>query len=153
VWQHLAAGEFIGGTYSGISGRVACAPNSQIGVNSPEGSLAGTAFSITSYGEFIDNSHPDFFDGDYKNTMIFGLQLANSYSWGPALTTEAAMEIDLKADDGSPVTGNIRSVKPRLLPLPPSPAPDCVTAGGVYNEIFSDKACALLFMSSFATRE
>lgn len=147
VWQQLVASGLIDGAYTGNSGLANCAPNSVPIVNSPESKLASSSFSVTSYGDLINNGSAAFFDGNYDNVLLFGATRANDFAVNPALTATEAAEMDQKSDDGNPTIGFIRGARSTS-----GVNPNCVKASGVYNEIFRDPACGLMFMYGFATR-
>ena len=147
AWQQLAAGEFIGGQFTGVSGLALCAPNSIAEVNSPKSGIHDTTYAITTFnsaalGEVVGDAV--LYDGNYKNALIFGATRANNYPINPALKPTAAREIDQKVDDGLPALGTLRSVKPAS-----AATPDCTTAGAMYKESFRDPACALIFTEGY----
>ena len=144
VWQQLVAGEFITADFTGVSGIALCAANSQPGINVPQGPVDITGYSISSFGEITSGGDPQFFNGNYANTLMFGGKIAGDYTLNPALTATEAYQIDLKADDGAPAIGNIRMMRPTT-----SLNPICLTAGNAYNLTSSAPACALLFLSGY----
>jgi prepilin-type N-terminal cleavage/methylation domain-containing protein len=145
VWQQLVAGEFITGSFTGVSGIAGCAANSQPGVNVPKGAMDATGYSIASFGEVTTPpGNARFFDGNYANTLMFGGKISGNYSINPALTAADALQIDMKADDGAPTIGNIRVTKTGW-----GPTPNCLTAGNVYNLTNPAPACAILFLNGY----
>lgn len=147
AWQQLAAGEFIGGQFTGISGLPACAANSIPEVNSPKSTMDNTTFTITSlspatFGDIAADGV--FYDGNYRNILIFGATKANDYAINPAMKPTTARELDQKVDDGFPALGSVRAVKPASVATP-----NCTTVGGMYKESFKNVACSLLFTSEY----
>ena len=144
VWQQLAAGAFISGNFTGVSGIAACAPNSVRNVNVPAGAVDGSAYSIGSLGVFMGGGSAAYYDGDYTNVLMFGGVRNSDYSNAAALKPEEAFELDKKADDGNPARGSIRTVRPAY-----AVTPNCTTGGEDYNGTYTQPACALLFLRSY----
>ncbi len=141
-WQQLSNANLLEGSYSGISG-----PSGEYisGVNVPKSRLGNNAlWAVAWYGPRF--SHPDDFDGNYRN--VFALR-NNNDSPGPGinagvLTTEEAWNIDTKIDDGFPGQGNVRARKTSKVPGCVS-SDDAVTAAYVLNN--NNVVCVLNFES------
>jgi prepilin-type N-terminal cleavage/methylation domain-containing protein len=147
AWQQLAAGEFIDGQFTGVSGLALCAANSLPEVNSPKSKMNNTTFALSTFNSASNGvvvGDAVLYDGNYKNALVFGLIRPNNYPINAALTPIAAREVDQKVDDGFPALGAIRSVKPAS-----TATPDCTTAGAAYKESFRDPACALIFTNEY----
>ena len=148
-WQQLAAGGFIAGSFSGVSGIAACAGNSLVGLNIPEGPIKKTGYTLSSFGYYdANNASTVYFDGDYTNAMLFGLETSANFTVDPAIATATAREIDQKVDEGIPMLGSIRTYRDGAANMP-----NCsVTSGLAYKESYEQTACALFFMNSFARK-
>lgn len=156
VWQHLANGGYIQGSYTGISGLASCANNSLPETNVPRGAIDGTGYTISSFGYFVSESDTTFYDGDYKNAIIYGGAAPPSspgFTLFPALKADEAKEIDRKIDDGKPGLGNVRGRRPGT-----TATPNCtdklgatsVSATDFYRELNNTGAtCSLVFMDTY----
>lgn len=133
AWQQLAAAKLVDGRFSGVSGLAGgCSPNSVPGTNVPAGVLKATGYSWVSLGDLA--SDPKFFDGNYDNTLMFGVARNSHYTVFGAIKPVEANELDEKIDDGVAATGYLRAMKGA-----------CVS-GSNYMLTSSDKVCTLLFM-------
>ena len=154
AWQQLAAGEYIQGNFVGTSGKPSCNPNSVVYTNSgvnkaniPGGAMDGTGYSLNSFGAY-DASSPStvYYDGDYKNAILFGGTRVSDVTNGPALIPAEAQEIDTKVDDGTAALGNVRALKSTSVINPE------FTIGNNYKNSNSNKACSLLFMDTYMNK-
>jgi prepilin-type N-terminal cleavage/methylation domain-containing protein len=99
-WQHLANAGLVKGEFSG---RNAGSPRfAELGVNVPEGSIAGSGFTAMSLSITVDG---DWWAGEYDGFM-FGAQSLSGYETNQVIINPAeAYAIDVKLDDGKPAYG------------------------------------------------
>ena len=144
AWQHLANAGLVEGTYSGLPGP-AGEGDAVIGVNIPESHMQGGGYTlnyVTSY-----SGHASWFDGSLNgNVITFGADVAsNQFQANSAiLTPQEAWNIDVKTDDGNPVTG--RTFAPQKKNS--SARPNCTTADdktALYNLADPSVWCYLNF--------
>ena len=145
VFQHLALGGFISGTYSGATN--GGTDKAAIGINVPGASIDKVAF-------FFD--HPDAQDGNvlaadttyfptttaglYGNVLfIAGLNdpgaAATQLPDQPFLTPKEALQVDEKFDDSVPGTGTI---------MVPESTTNCHSGGTTYATATTSKTCYLI---------
>ena len=161
AWQQLANAGLIEGSYTGVPG-----PNNsgtctnidhEIGVNVPAAKLSQGGFGFINYsgGAYIASGTVSFqFEGNYRNTMLFGASTNSCESIGPILKPEEAWNIDTKMDDGKPGMGKI--VTRTSLPAGGSGVhPNCndgdntMAASAQYRLDYSaGVACALMFRTA-----
>jgi len=122
LWQHLSLAGKIEGSYSGVPS----APDFvEVGVNVPKSQIPGGAYSIG-------------YSAMFGNKLILGAAKIPSSHWASnaLLTPYQAQQIDVKKDDGMPITGKVRGASAGLEP--------CEILG-VYNFSTEEIACALWF--------
>ena len=117
-WQQLSIAGLIGGQYTGIVGPAGIADN-VVGVNIPSTRVSGCGVGVwylgilappyTSGGSTYNV--PYWFDGTYNHNFIVGANRLTAHPHNPCLTTDEALALDLKNDDGKPATGIIVSLK------------------------------------------
>ncbi len=145
AFQHLAIGKFIEGSFSGT----ALAGVVSAGVNIPKSALKGATylFEHPSAEDGSVASDAFYFDGFYRHLLrIAGKSTATTGSPKEnILTTEQALSIDKKFDDGLPATGLIMT--PRKSALAGSES-RCVTTDlattARYDTANEGEACFLL---------
>jgi len=143
-WQQLAYSGLIQGTYTGVSGG---GPDwvALVGVNTPASTgVGGGGYMLTYMGYY--NYQPDaVFVLDYGHAILFGAQKANDINSTPVLTTQEAIAIDSKVDDGLPGTGHVIG-----FPQGSYLAPNCSTTSDATTSIYdlsqTGKQCPLYFL-------
>lgn len=146
-WQHLANAGMINGTYTGTHSAGSCntigSCNVTLGVNAPASKLGSAGWSVNNIGN-VPSGHIYFFEGSYGNVFFFGT--VDNYTSGRALAPEEAWNVDMKADDGKPGTGNV-------LPWNNTHDPDCASSddpsGAEYQLSITGKACPMVFKTKF----
>ncbi|MBX9726767.1 MAG: prepilin-type N-terminal cleavage/methylation domain-containing protein [Rickettsiales bacterium] len=146
LWRQLSLAGLIGGQYTGLNGPGNANYDIRPGVNTPVGSLPNSTFWFFGYWG-IRGDDGLFFAGDYANTMVFGTAITNDWPNGRVLTPRELSEIDIKADDGKPAFGSIRSVARSGWPN------FCTNSDtgslAVYSLTSDNVDCLPLFMSTF----
>ena len=144
-WQHLSSAGLIEGNYTGAPG-----PDdsryAEISVNVPASRLTTAGWSANMQLESLASGSP-FFGGEYNNILLFGKEKDTRATFGHALTSTEAWNIDKKSDDGRPGLGNILSTRLSY---------DCTTATDMSHKYIAeyklDKhtiSCALVFQNAF----
>ena len=142
AWQHLVAGGFLEGRYTGI------APLA-FGSSLPRGPLEATGFAWNAGPIIINNdvtANTQYYDGDYSNMLTFGKLSGGALSVA-AMSAPQMAELDCKSEDGFPASGAIRSYKPAFLA-------NCAvgtTLSATYDLAASGENCIPLFLPSFKT--
>ena len=106
-WNQLALAGMITGTYNGIAGSGAVNHSIQ-GQNVPKGKISSTGWDV--YSKNATGGDLVMYNYDYKNTLLFGGEIAGDTNYNLALTPEEGWNIDKKVDDGLPAKGNVLSV-------------------------------------------
>lgn len=145
VWQHLSAAEMIAGQYAGTSGTSSNSSHALIGINVPAAALPNGGYFLYSWDNLVGNT--SYFDADYKNALVLGANVANSYPFNALLTPADGFAMDTKYDDGIPSTGYIVSRK----------LANCNTsttdATAKYNLTYKKAACSFIFKEGFADQK
>lgn len=142
AWQHLSAAEMIAGKYTGVSANSADTVYAVIGSNVPAAALPNSGFWLYSWDVLVANSA--YFDGEYRNVMVLGANVAASYPFNALLTPVEGFALDTKYDDGIPSSGQVVSRK----------LANCntttVDATAKYNLTYKKAACSFVFKEDFA---
>jgi prepilin-type N-terminal cleavage/methylation domain-containing protein len=117
-WQQLAITGLIEGQYSGIVGPAGIADN-VVGVNIPETKQGSCGVGLWYLGILappytsggLTYNAPYWFDGTYNHTFIVGANRPSAHPHNPCFTTQEALALDTKSDDGKPGTGSVVSLK------------------------------------------
>jgi hypothetical protein len=99
AWQHLTLSAIIDGNFSGYH-------------NTASENTPGTNVPIAKYGSvawYFDHRLPGDANTIYTNTLIIGARSTGSINNSPFLTPSQLSSIDMKIDDGLPITGNVRA--------------------------------------------
>ena len=109
AWQHLSNAGFISGTFTGTPGPGGV-NEATLGVNVPASAVTGAGWSLLYF------LLPTAIDGplwpdQYGHLLTLGRPVSGDFTWGPALTSAEAFNIDTKMDDGKPGTGRIRAFR------------------------------------------
>jgi len=144
AWQHLANAGLVEGNYSGV-GNITSPIHGQhsAGFNSPRPKISNASYSLRHLGIFTSGS-PNFYEGDYGNSMLFGSNVGNLH--GPIIRPEEAWNIDTKMDDGRPALGRVRTYKATSVA---GYAPGCTNADTLaadYSLTSADVLCSLIFL-------
>lgn len=145
AWQQLSNASIIPGSFTGAQGNAA-ADDIDVGINVPEGSISGTGFSVGWIGLMAADA--DRFDGNYRNVLYFGTNAGNGHLWQPAISTEDALSIDLKVDDGKPAYGKILTWKSSFASAPGCASTD-VSSSAVYATATTGIRCSLIYLLGF----
>ena len=145
AWQELSNAGFISGTFNGISGTGGSATtNSVIGVNVPASSLTGAGYTIIYY--FLPTGFSNNIGPIMSHALVLGAVVANSYTYGGAMTPAEALAIDTKIDDGLPEYGKVMAFLSALMP-------NCTNSDNVsasrYDTTQNGYKCGLLFLTGF----
>lgn len=108
AWQHLANAGLIDGSFTGV-GDATGASGATGGENVPAGPMESSAFYMDTSGPFVGN--PSYFDQGVFTEIAFGAKTSGSWPQGSILSPQEQYSIDLKADDGRPSAGWMRSLK------------------------------------------
>lgn len=92
AWQHLSNAALIEGSYNGTTTR-------------PSGKLANSRWHMEYFVK--KSADPNFFDGDYENSLVFHTYTPAPFGFPPILSPIDMWSIDAKLDDGNPATGKI----------------------------------------------
>ncbi len=104
-WRQLSLAGLIEGTFSGLAGS-ASNMHSIFGTNIPGSQLPSAGWAIESRGYYVGSG--SMFTLDYGNDFFIGALATNDQPYYPSIvTTEEAWNIDVKNDDGMPITGKI----------------------------------------------
>jgi prepilin-type N-terminal cleavage/methylation domain-containing protein len=147
AWQHLANAGLIEGQYTGRNGPGSTSWDSVINENVPSSSVTDAGWFIGDPMYNISGS-ANYFDGTYSHRLIFGSDLPDETTAGPALTPQEAWSIDTKVDDGAPGTGKVRAFKNSSTKTPGCATTDDPTTA---EYTLSDDAilCSLIFTPGF----
>lgn len=148
VWTHLVAAGMIEGNYTGQG------THYYPGQNVPKSSYKNGGYSFSFFGNVRQKN--GVYDGQYGHALVYGSpydgtggMIEISYPInGPVINSSDAMDIDSKADDGNPGTGNVRSYTTHI----DSPTPNCAdgeTADAIYDLSSDELACSLIFVTGF----
>jgi prepilin-type N-terminal cleavage/methylation domain-containing protein len=147
AWQHLTAGGFISGAFTGISNS-SSAPAYRAGQNAPAGSMNSSGYLWISDGEQRGASF--FYDGNYDNTITIGSLTAGNATVDPLFRTREALALDTKYDDGKPSTGDVRSFTPAYYSAGGGTCTSgTTTIAAVYALSSKSDACILIFRDTF----
>lgn len=149
MWQHLWLAQYIDGNYSGLTGPDG-ASHIVPGYNAPIGSIRGSSYALYSWGEY-DSSSVTFYEGNYNNALIFGLQ-TTALPAGNALTPAQAYSIDEKADDKMPGMGKIRTLKYAGSDTQGRNCASSTALTATYRRSDNRQLCHLLFLWPFKLR-
>jgi prepilin-type N-terminal cleavage/methylation domain-containing protein len=148
MWRHLARAGLIEGSYRTLSNG-GCYNSTTLGTHLPSTKLSNVGITMISGSDVVTGgAFPGNFvyTGNYNNTFIIGVN--NGVNWLPAtiaFATEEAWNIDTKIDDGSPDSGNVRSVLRDIY------SPQCATSAtpgsADYALNVSGAQCALFIKS------
>lgn len=104
-WRHLALAGLIEGNYTGVADN-GSALHSTFGVNIPGSKLTSAGWGIETRGYFVGNG--TMYTLDYGNDFYVGAAATAERPYLPTiLFPEEAWNIDVKNDDGMPLTGKI----------------------------------------------
>lgn len=154
MWQHLANGGFIDGSYTGVnecsSGGKACYKG---GINAPDADLRNTTWAIFDMAPITPQPSYIFSGTHYRHVMYYGGENKDDdMPFGRILSPKEAWNIDLKFDDSSPGTGKIMSLEPVAVDTWDN-RNDCATstdpAVARYNVTTTNPECMLLFRLPF----
>ena len=141
AWQQLAAAGMIVGTYTGIAG----GSGPMADVNVPHSAMTAAGFTFQSAGT-VAGSPATYFDGNYDNMLLL-----SALPQKALLLPVDAYGMDVKADDGTPGNGNIRT--PTGSGSVASYGTACVTtdvaATAHYRLNSSVNECVVLFLQTF----
>lgn len=145
IWQHLANAGLIAGQYSGKPNGIYYICNDAVGLNIPKsqatyfgGSAGWCWWNINGLGHSPDNRG---YEGKYYGaTFEFGLGMVGHTDLMPAMTSQQALQIDTKYDDGLPGYGRISAVPNELYC-----ADNWTYDTAHYRNTATDKSCVLLF--------
>lgn len=146
AWRHLYLAGMItkGGTYNGIDSlsTVNNFNDTVLGVN-PEGTLPnstfifdGMTYALYPQGGAINPWYPNV-----QNVLYF--IRADGWPGWEILTTSQALQLDVKADNGDPLTGQYRSI-PGAQTCNLGQCNNCYTVGGVYNLAYENGPACIL---------
>jgi prepilin-type N-terminal cleavage/methylation domain-containing protein len=150
AWQHMAIAAMIEGYYSGVAG-----PNGPqdavVDVNVPRSKLTGAGWTLISMtaNEAAVTQH--YYTLNYLHMLQFGADTGDvlpSSMIGPILTTQEALSIDKKQDDGLPGSGSV--IAARLSsPFTPNCTDNDVAGLARYDITQDGRRCSLLFTLGF----
>lgn len=141
VWHHLANSGLIAGTYTGVS-----APSTvwtyQVGLNMPEGPLAGSGWAIDNYSSGQDGVG----DTTFVDQEGHALTLQPGTGGSALLIPSEAKSIDKKIDDGKPGYGFVTTKKSSDTTYP-NCTTTAVASTAEYELTEVTRACILHFIS------
>jgi prepilin-type N-terminal cleavage/methylation domain-containing protein len=107
-WQHLNLAGMYPGAYTGVgNGTGTSAIAGTVNVNIPASKMKGMGLTVI----YESPELPQTTSGTHSgNLLIFGGQVVNSIANGTDFTAADAYQMDVKADDGSPLVGHILSI-------------------------------------------
>lgn len=107
-WQHLNLANMYPGAYTGIgNGTGAASITGTVNVNIPASKMKGMGMTVV----FESPEAPQTTLGTHTgNLLIFGGQVPNAIASGTEFSAPDAYQMDVKADDGSPLVGNTLSI-------------------------------------------
>lgn len=145
IWQHLANGNFIEGTYSGVLGNNGYWWSS-VASNSPVARFSdGVVWSASQADNTAGSFSGRFFRYDLGNFLHIGKIVSGSWNYDAFLMPLEAWNLDQKLDDGMPGTGKVLG----------SVVANCTTAAtgldytAEYIPSHRQPACTLLFQNAF----
>lgn len=145
VWQHLALGTFIEGSYSGVTGGTGTR-DGVVGVNVPKSTVSNAGWSMHYYKN-ISNASAYNFRGIDSHILVLGRQNVGNLPNLPILTPQEQLTLDAKIDDGRPGTGVLRA------PADVGAYPDCVSsivaASATYDTGDGALTCLPVFAITF----
>jgi len=140
-WQHLANAGLIEGSYTGIGGSDTVF-NAVLDENVPRSRMTNAGW----YAGYISQSGSgSFTDNLYENSLVFGADNDNGYTYKAALSPQEAWNIDTKMDDGLPQRGFIWAVRWDNC----TDAADETVLNAAYLLSDSSIQCALIFKDIF----
>lgn len=135
AWKHLERAGMISGTYTGragtgsnCSGGAACIV---VGLNVPK-------------SQHHENTGYYLISGGSQTGLFLGRQLANTWNSGSSLSPKDSHSLDVKVDDGNPVTGYFRSSSITGHTLQNSAT--CLDGGTSYNLDNTNEDCGAVFV-------
>jgi prepilin-type N-terminal cleavage/methylation domain-containing protein len=150
AWQHLAIAAMIEGFYTGVAGSEG-PQDALIDINVPRSRLSGVGYGLISMTSNEAAASPHYYTMNYLHMLQFGSDtgiVSPSSMIGPVLTTDEALSIDKKQDDGMPGTGKI--VASRLSsPFTPNCTDNDNPSVARYDVKQEGRKCSLLFLMGF----
>lgn len=146
LWQHLANSGFIEGQYSGAYSSLIPGIDANPGINLPASKVTPAGYSLLNGGV---GAAGGVFNAQYHHVIVFGTPGGNNVSnYKPAITTDEALMLDQKADDGMPGMGHILSFTSAL-----AATPNCATGTtentAQYKVASTGIQCSLIFITGF----
>ena len=124
MWQHLSNAGLMNGQFTGTAG--ALGVNDAVpSINVPESAINNIFYMVQHFG----NANFRYFNTVRGNILFIGKsdRMFNNQPWIPFLTSQETRNIDVKLDDGLPVTGSIIAHK-EFIALPGEPPFQCTTS-------------------------
>jgi prepilin-type N-terminal cleavage/methylation domain-containing protein len=150
AWQQMGAAGLIAAHYIGaeMGGSIT---DAKPGTNVPASAVPTSGFWLFSWG--VEAASTTFYVGDYTDTMTLGAINEPSWPYKALLKPAEAEAIDIKADDGAPGTGSIRTL---VQTWALANNGDCVSsdnpAVAIWDSGVTTPTCILLFMNTFEQR-
>jgi prepilin-type N-terminal cleavage/methylation domain-containing protein len=139
-WQHLTSAGLIKGRFSGVTGS-GSVTDFEPGNNVPRGPVSGTGYMLFNLGTVTIGC--DWWPYAYRNVLLYGKDSGTSYTYQAILTPAELYAIDLKYDDGKPVTGIVFSGQKACATVNCTTTTDPATTD--YNTSYQGEACNLIY--------